>query len=104
MVFSSLSFIFVFLPIFLALYYISPANCRNFLLFLGSMVFYSFGEPYYILLIFCSIAVNYLIARGMKRFEGRPLEKTALLILALIYNFGFLIFFKFWISTGVFTR
>ncbi len=95
MVFSSLSFIFVFLPIFLALYYISPANCRNFLLFLGSMVFYSFGEPYYILLIFCSIAVNYLIARGMKRFEGRPLEKTALLILALIYNFGFLIFFKY---------
>ena len=95
MVFSSLSFIFVFLPIFLVLYYIFPTKSRNLLLFLGSLVFYSFGEPYYLFLILCSITVNFLLGRGIERFHGRKLEQTMLLILSLIYNFGFLLFFKY---------
>ncbi|MDE6983588.1 MAG: MBOAT family protein [Lachnospiraceae bacterium] len=95
MVFSSLSFIFVFLPVFLALYYILPAKCRNLLLFFGSLVFYSFGEPYYLFLILCSITVNFIIGRGLEHFEGRHFERKTLLILSLIYNFGFLLFFKY---------
>ena len=95
MVFSSNSFIFVFLPVFLVLYYIFPAKFRNLLLFLGSLVFYSFGEPYYLFLILCSITVNYLIGRGMERFEGRDFERALLLILSLLYNFGILLFFKY---------
>lgn len=95
MVFSSLSFIFVFLPVFLVLYYIFPAKSRNLLLFLGSLVFYSFGEPYYLFLILCSITVNYMIGRGIARFKGRKFEKNSFLLLALAYNFGFLLFFKY---------
>lgn len=95
MVFSSLSFIFVFLPVFLVLYYILPAKCRNFLLFTGSLVFYSFGEPYYLFLILCSTAVNFFIGRGMERFKGRRPERSSLLLVALVYNFGFLLFFKY---------
>lgn len=95
MVFSSLSFIFVFLPFFLVLYYIFPAKSRNLLLFLGSLVFYSFGEPYYLFLILCSITVNYMIGRGIARFKGRKFEKNSFLLLALAYNFGFLLFFKY---------
>ncbi len=95
MVFSSLSFIFVFLPVFLVLYYIFPAKSRNLLLFLGSLVFYSFGEPYYLFLILCSITVNFLFGKGIERFHGRKLEQTLLLIVSLVYNFGFLLFFKY---------
>ncbi|MBO5032188.1 MAG: MBOAT family protein [Lachnospiraceae bacterium] len=95
MVFSSLSFIFVFLPVFLVLYYIFPSKNRNLLLFLGSLVFYSFGEPYYLFLMLCSIAVNFFIGRGIARFKGRKFEKKFFLLLALLYNFGFLLFFKY---------
>lgn len=95
MVFSSIPFIFVFLPVFLVLYYILPARSRNFLLFIGSLVFYSFGELYYLLLILCSVTVNFFIGRGMERFEGRGFERKALLLLALAYNFGLLLFFKY---------
>ena len=95
MVFSSIPFIFVFLPVFLVLYYIVPAKFRNFLLFLGSLVFYSFGDPSYLFLIICSITVNFLLGRGMERFEGRSMERTLLLILSLLYNLGLLLFFKY---------
>ena len=95
MVFSSLSFIFRFLPVFLVLYYIFPAKRRNLLLFLGSLIFYSFGEPYYLFLILCSITVNFFIGRGMERLEDRDAARTLLLILSLVYNFGFLLFFKY---------
>ena len=59
--FSSLSFILCFLPVFLVLYYIFPAKSRNLLLFLGSLVFYSFGELSYLFLILCSITVNLFV-------------------------------------------
>lgn len=95
MVFSSIIFIFVFLPIFLALYYIVPAKFRNFLLFLGSLIFYSFGDPSYLFLILCSITVNFLLGRGMERFGGRNMERTLLLVLSLFYNLGLLLFFKY---------
>lgn len=95
MVFSSIIFIFVFLPVFLALYYIVPAKFRNFLLFLGSLIFYSFGDPSYLFLILCSITVNFLLGRGMERFEGRDMERTLLLVLSLFYNLGLLLFFKY---------
>lgn len=95
MVFSSLSFIFVFLPVFLVLYYIFPAKSRNLLLFLGSLVFYSIGDPNCLVLILCSITVNFFIGRGLERFEGRDFERKLLLVLSLLYNFGFLMFFKY---------
>lgn len=95
MVFSSLSFIFVFLPIFLVIYYISPPTGKNTVLFLGSLVFYSLGEPYYLFLIICSVLVNYCIARGLDRYRRKRLKKKFLLLLALVYNFGLLLFFKY---------
>lgn len=95
MVFSSLLFIFVFLPVFLVLYYILPAKSRNLLLFLGSLLFYSFGEPYYLFLILCSILVNFLIGLGIEHAKIGGIEKKSLLCLSLFYNFGILLFFKY---------
>ena len=59
MVFSSLFFLFVFLPLVLLVYYLAPRRYRNFILFIASLFFYAWGEPLYILLMFFSIVVNY---------------------------------------------
>lgn len=95
MIFSSLSFIFVFLPAFLALYYCVPSESKNALLFLGSLVFYSFGEPFYLFLIFASTLVNYLFGLGITKYKKGRIERFFLFFLALIYNFGLLLFFKY---------
>ena len=51
MVFSSLTFLFVFLPIVLLIYYISPRPLKNFVILLFSLIFYAWGEPKFIFLI-----------------------------------------------------
>lgn len=94
MVFSSLSFIFIFLPIFLFIYYFTPYKLKNFILFAGSMIFYGIGvmgNPFYIILFIISIAVNYIIGVAV---ENNP-RKKILLILGLIYNFAWLFLFKY---------
>lgn len=99
MVFSSLTFLFRFLPIFLSVYYILPPRYRNICLFIGSIFFYAFGEPVYVFLIICSLLFNYAIARLMDSFSDKPVPRTMLFLFALFINFGNLIFFKY---TGFF--
>lgn len=94
MVFSSLTFLFAFLPIFLILYYCSPAKYHNGLLFTGSLVFYGIGEPLYLCLIICSVLVNLGIGLFIDRSE-RLSSKRLWLITGLLYNFGLLFFFKY---------
>lgn len=94
MVFSSLTFLFAFLPIFLILYYCSPAKYRNGLLFMGSLVFYGIGEPLYLCLIICSVLVNLGIGLFIDKSE-RLSGKRLWLITGLLYNFGLLFFFKY---------
>ena len=94
MVFSSLTCLFAFLPIFLILYYCSPAKYRNGLLFTGSLVFYGIGEPLYLCLIICSVLVNLGIGLFIDRSE-RLSGKRLWLITGLLYNFGLLFFFKY---------
>ena len=94
MVFSSLTFLFAFLPIFLVLYSCSPAKYRNGLLFTGSLVFYGIGEPLYLCLIICSVLVNLGIGLFIDRSE-RLSGKRLWLITGLLYNFGLLFFFKY---------
>lgn len=95
MIFSSLSFIFVFLPAFLTLYYCVPSKNKNTLLFIGSLVFYSFGEPFYLFLIFASTLLNYLLGLGIARYKKGRAERLFLFLVALACNFGLLLFFKY---------
>jgi alginate O-acetyltransferase complex protein AlgI len=97
MVFSSFEFLFRFLPVFLIIYYIAPAKYRNFVLFAGSLAFYTVGEAEYVLLLFACVMVNYLLGRLMyvKSAEGRGVRQQVLLVLSLVYNFGLLFFFKY---------
>lgn len=95
MVFSSLTFLFLFLPIFLIIYYLIQEQYRNGLLFLGSLVFYGLGEPSFLFLILCSVFVNFFIGKLIARFSEKPFQKRLFLILSLVYNFGILFFFKY---------
>lgn len=92
MVFSSLEFIFRFLPLFLLIYYIMPARFRNAVLFLGSLCFYAWGDLKYLFLILISILINYFIVIEMKR---NKIYSRMWLIAALLYNLGMLFFFKY---------
>lgn len=95
MVFSSLTFLFGFLPIFLILYYLIQEKYRNALLFIGSLVFYGFGEPSFLFLILCTILANFYFGKWISHFHDKPLKKKLILILSLIYNLGILLFFKY---------
>lgn len=97
MVFSSLEFIFVFLPIFLFLYYITPAKWKNFILLTGSLVFYSYGnldKPAYILLMIFSIFLNYLFGKKLDAAR-HPFNRKLWLLAGLFYNFFWLFLFKY---------
>ena len=94
MVFSSLLFIFQFLPVALIVYYIAPKKAKNLVLFLVSLVFYSWGEIRYFPIMLATILVNYFCAIGIER-AASPKVKKGLLLVALIVCLGFLFVFKY---------
>lgn len=95
MVFSSVEFLLGFLPIFLVIYYMAPAAGKNVILFLGSLFFYAYGEPKYILLLILSMVLNYFCGKILVP-DGK-LKKTARRICftgILLVNVGTLALFK----------
>ncbi len=90
MVFSSLPFLFVFLPLALLCTRLSPA--RRFVLLLFNLIFYAWGEPVYVLLMLASIAVNYGFGLAFGRF---PARKRLVLLLAVAVNLAALGVFKY---------
>ena len=95
MVFSSLSFLLLFLPAALLIYFLSPRRARNAVLFIISLVFYAWGEPVYVVLMLFSTLTDYTIGRLMERWDARPGLRRAALIASLTINFGLLGFFKY---------
>ena len=92
MVFSSMFFMCVFLPVVFILHCVLPGiRMKNALLLLASVFFYAYGEPVYIILLFISTLLNYFCARLI---EGSRYKK-GVLILAVICNLGILIVFKY---------
>ena len=95
MVFSSIEFIFLFFPVFMAVYYIIPNKGKNLWIVLGSLAFFSYGmwsEPIHILFLLISVLVNYLIALVISENDKR---KKLWLIFGLIYNFARLALYKY---------
>ncbi len=98
MVFSSLFFICIFLPVTLILYYVVPRKLKNLVLLIMSLVFYAWGEPVYVLLMMFSIVYNYLSARSISYYneiDKANLKKLAF-VLNIIVNIGILCFFKYY--------
>lgn len=94
MVFSSFTFLMGFLPLFLAVYFLLPVRLHNGMLFLGSLIFYAWGEPVYVTLLLFSTLVDYVHGILVDRFRGRRAAKAALLSSVLI-NAGLLCVFKY---------
>ena len=90
MVFSSILFIFFFLPVFLLLYFIAPKKIRNTILLIFSLIFYAWGEPIYIILMILSTIINYILALLMNKNK-----KKIYLILCIIINVLLLGIFKY---------
>ena len=97
MVFSSLLFLFRFLPAVLLLYYIAPRRARNVILLLFSLFFYAWGEPKYVLLMLCSITVDFFVGKKVDwcKKRGRQASAREWLTVSLIYNISVLCFFKY---------
>ena len=95
MVFSSILFMFIYLPVVLALYYIAPVRWRNPILFVANLVFYGWGEPVFIVLMLFSITINYIngMLIGRWRLTQQKKAKTVL-VLNVVINLALLGFFK----------
>lgn len=85
---------FRFLPLFFLCYYAAPERMKNFILLLGSLYFYAWGEPVYIGLMFFSILVDYVHGRLIERFRDKPAAKL-FLFSSVAINLLLLIFFKY---------
>lgn len=94
MVFSSLPFLFLFLPVVLLSYFLLRGRFRNYLLLLANLIFYAYGEPVYLLLMLASILVNYICALLMERFAS-PGKKRTVLVVAIALNLAALGWFKY---------
>lgn len=95
MVFSSLIFIFFFLPSTLILYYISPKSLRLAILFIASLIFYAFGEPIYVFLMIFSTLLDYTIGILINKFDHKQKVRITLLIVSITVNLFMLGFFKY---------
>ena len=95
MVFSTILFLFRFLPITLALYYLAPAKLKNTVLFLCSLVFYCWGEVRFFPIMIALILLNYLCGLGLERFDGSEPARKCFLLAGLVGSLGMLFYFKY---------
>lgn len=98
LVFSSSFFLFYYLPAVLLLYHITPPKGRNAVLLVFNLIFYGWGEPVYIVIMFLSTAIDYTHGMLVDRFKRRGEDRRARLAVAssVIFNLGLLFFFKYW--------
>ncbi len=98
MVFSSPLFLFFYLPAVLLVYYMTPLRWRNAVLLVFNLIFYGWGEPVYILIMFLSIAIDYthgmLVEKAKRR--GRDGRAQAAVCSSVLFNLALLFFFKYW--------
>lgn len=92
MVFNSLVFLFLFLPLALFFYFISNDRFKNYVLLIFSLLFYAWGEPKYIFLMLLSIFVNYILSI---KISNNDRSKLFWFIISIVYNIGILAVFKY---------
>ena len=94
MLFSSMTFLFVFMPLVMAVYFFAKQEIRNYILLIASIIFYAWGEPRYLAVMIITILVNYIGAVLLDRhiFSGR---RKLILLLTIAADLGFLIYFKY---------
>ena len=96
MVFSSLMFLFVYFPVVLGIYYISPLRRRNLFLLLANLVFYGWGEPVYILIMVLSIFIDYTHGLLVEKYRDNDKKARAFVVSSMAFNLALLFFFKYY--------
>ena len=91
MLFSSVEFVFFFLPLSLILYFLAPFRLRNAVLLATGLLFYGWGEPRYVLLMALTVAVDYALGLAVARRHSR-----VWLVIAVAFNLSILVFFKYY--------
>ncbi len=94
MVFSSITFLYYFLPIVIVIYSISPRRYKNGILLVASLIFYGWGEPKYILFMGISILVNYILGLLIEKYSDSLWGKIYL-ITSVVFSLGMLGYFKY---------
>ena len=94
MLFSSIPFLYYFLPAVFLLYFIAPKKLKNTVILLSSLFFYAWGEPKYVILMVISITVGYILGLLIEKFRGSALSKL-FLALSVIFSIGALGYFKY---------
>lgn len=95
MVFSSLTFLFAFLPITLIVYYLVPKKAKNVVILISGLVFYAWGEPIYVLAMIASTFIDYTAGIIISKNDDKPKIRTLCLIVSLVMNLGLLGTFKY---------
>ncbi|MFE5318348.1 MBOAT family O-acyltransferase [Paenibacillus sp. NPDC056579] len=95
MVFSSLIFLFLFLPVTILIYYVSPMKLRNAILLVVSLIFYAWGEPLYIFIMIFSTVFDYFNGLLIDKYRHRKLIARAVFIGSMAGSMGILGFFKY---------
>lgn len=97
MLFSNLSFIFIFLPVVVLIYFLVPQKQKNVVFLLASLVFYAWGEPVYVILLLLSAVFNYFCGRDLQEKQDSPVRKKRSFIFAIVINLLILGFFKYYV-------
>ncbi len=95
MVFSSLIFLFRFLPLSFIIYFFTPKKFKNLALFLISITFYFLGEPNYFFIIIFSVFIDYFLSLGIEKYRDRRYLPKIFLSFSMLFNLGMLFFFKY---------
>ncbi len=95
MVFSSITFLYFYLPAILLIYYLSPKKFKNIILLVSGLFFYAWGEPIYVLVMLFSSFVDYLAGLVIDKFDSDQKKRTSALLISLIINLGLLGVFKY---------
>jgi len=93
MVFSSNLFLCVFLPFFLLSYLLTPVKYRNYTIVFASILFYSWGAPRFVFVLFGSLILDFFIAKAI--FRAAPNRKKLLLIFSIVISVGMMMYFKY---------
>ncbi|MBQ8434665.1 MAG: MBOAT family protein, partial [Oscillospiraceae bacterium] len=94
MLFSSITFLYIFLPCMLAVYFAVPKKLKNSILLLSGLLFYAWGEPKYVFLMIFVIVFNYFCGLVIGKYRTKPAAKISLII-GIAVNFSILAYFKY---------
>lgn len=95
MVFSSIVFLYIFLPIMLLLYFIVPSKFKNAIMILASLVFFAWGEIRYIFIMLVLAVMDFVCGKQITKYQNNKKKKILFLMINVVVNLGILFFFKY---------